>query len=320
MNFYLVILYGYFLLAGILIYLFNRDRKNPAVLLGKMPWLAWTFMAVLVFGVACGIDARFIEINRLVIHQETIATPDIQKPIRIAFIGDLHVGENKKGPWIQKIVNKIIELNPDVVIIGGDTVYNHGGNLNESEYLEPLRELPKQFPTYYVMGNHEYGYAATGLQLNADQSEAVMHKMKDLGLILLKNQLGCPKLNGERLCLYGIDDVYRNQINFDDLKKWNKTAPLVLIAHNPDGILAWPDTTANPIITLAAHTHGGQIWLPFIGPVGRIPLRLGTPYYRGLNIYNGMNIFTTVGVSESGGPIRFLTPPEIALITLQPQQ
>ncbi len=318
MNVYLIILYGYFLVAGVLIYFFNRDRQNPAVFLGQHRSLAWILMGVLVFGIICGVDARFIEINRLVVHEETVATPDITKPIRIAFIGDLHVGGNKKTAWTQKVVNKIIEQKPDLVIIGGDSVYNHGGNLDESEYLEPLRELPKHFPTYYVMGNHEYGYADLGFQENADQSAAVMQKMNDMGLVLLKNQLGCPKVGSERVCLYGIDDVYRNQVSFDEVTKWNKTAPLILVTHNPDGILAWPDATSVPALTLAAHTHGGQIWLPFIGPLGRVPVRLGTKYYRGLNDYNGLKIFTTVGVSESGGPIRFLTPPEIAIITLAP--
>jgi predicted MPP superfamily phosphohydrolase len=318
MNVYLIILYGYIGLAMLLIYFFYRDQKNKTVFLGRHKIVAWSTICLLGFGIACAIDARFIEINRLVIHPQTIVTPDLQKPVHIALIGDLHVGANKKTAWTQKVVNKIIEANPDLVVIAGDNVYNHGDSLDETEYLEPLRELPKHFPTYYVMGNHEYGYGAYGLQLTADQSEAVKKKMNEMGLILLKNKLGCPKVNEQKICLYGIDDVYREQVSFDDLKNWNKNAPIVLVAHNPDGILLWPDAKNKPVVTLAAHTHGGQIWLPGIGPLGRVPMKLGPDHYRWLSEVNGMKLFTTVGVSESGGPIRFLTPPEVGLITLTP--
>jgi predicted MPP superfamily phosphohydrolase len=317
-NFYLVILYGYVIVALLLLYFFNRDRKNPATRLGRNPWAAYVLIAFLVFGIGCAIDARYIEPNRLVTHPVTVETPDLAHgPIKIAFIGDLHVGGNKKTAWTQKVVNKIISLNPDIVVIGGDSVYNHGGSLDETEYLEPLGELPKHFPTYYVMGNHEYGYETYGIQRTPDQSSAVAVKMKSLGLILLKNTLACPKINNEHVCLYGIDDVYREQVNFDDLKNWNKNAPIILVTHNPDGILAWPVSEPQPAVTLAAHTHGGQIWLPVIGPLGRVPMKLGPEHYRGLSTVDGKLLFTTVGVSESGGPIRFLTPPEIALVTLE---
>ncbi len=318
MNVYLIILYGYVLVAGILIYFFYRDQKSKTVFLGRHRIIAWGCIGILGSGILMAFDARFIEINRLVIHEEKITTPDIKKSIRIALIGDLHVGEHKKAAWAQKVVNKIIEAKPDMVVIAGDNVYNHGTSLDETEYLEPLRELPKHFPTYYVMGNHEYGYAAYGLQLAADQSTVVEKKMKDMGLTLLKDQLGCPKINEQRICLFGMDDVYREMNTFDELKKWNKTAPLILVVHNPDGVLLWPDTETQPVVTLAAHTHGGQIWLPIIGPLGHAAMKLGPEYYRGLTEIDGKKLFTTVGVSESGGPIRFLTPPEVAIITLQP--
>lgn len=320
LNFYTVLLYGYILVAGVLVYFFNRDRKNKATKLGRYPKIAFALITFLVFGILCAIDARFIEPNRLVVHPATIQTPDLTKgPVRIAFIGDLHVGGNKKTAWAQKVVNTIISLNPDIVVIGGDNVYNHGDSLDETEYLEPLGALTKKFPTYYVLGNHEYGYETYGVTRTPDQSEAVIKKMKSLGLILLKNQLACPKVKEERVCLFGIDEVYRQQVHFDELKKWNKTAPIILVSHNPDGILEWPTNENKPTVTLAAHTHGGQIWLPLIGPLGRVPMKLGAEHYRGLSTVDGKTLFTTVGVSESGGPIRFLTPPEIALITLEPK-
>ena len=67
---------------------------------------------------------------------------------------------------------------------------------------------------------------------------------------------------------------------------------------------------------MAGHTHGGQIYLPFLGPIGDAGVVLGKKYYRGLNYFENTPIYTSVGLGESGGPIRFMTPPELSIINL----
>ena len=152
-----------------------------------------------------------------------------------------------------------------------------------------------------------------------DRSGILAEKMKDLGIPLLFNQSACPKIKNQSICIFGINDIWENNFNFKELKNWDKTIPLIFLAHNPDAILFYPKDESLPNITLAGHTHGGQIRLPFIGPLGDAKIALPKQFYKGLNDWHGAKVYTSVGLGESGGPIRFWNPPEIAVINLKPQ-
>jgi len=322
MNFYLVVIYGYTLIAVLLIYFINRDRTKPELFFGKHRNLSWALIGVLLLGIVAGIDARWVEINLLSSTKKSITVSGLKRPLTIAFLSDIHAGEHKKTAWVEKVAKKIETINPDLVLFGGDFIVNFGSTVDESQYLEPLRQLVGKFPMYYVVGNHEYGVGIilkTGQrEYHGDHSQEVMSRMKAIGIPLLRNELVCPEIKGEKICLYGVDEVWSGKMSFAPLAAWDKKTPLVLLAHNPDALLYWPEEIRYPDLELAGHTHGGQIRLPFIGPLGEADVRLGKNYYKGLNYWNGVAVFTTVGVSESGGPIRFLNPPEIAVITLTP--
>lgn len=325
-NIFTIFIYGYILVASILIYIFNRDRRNNTVFLGKHPKLTLSFISILSIGIVLALYSRFIEPYWLNVTHTTITiTPTatgearLKKPVTLVLISDLHVGDHKKTAWIQKVVNEIKKIEPDLVLLGGDYTVNHGTITDETTYLEPLAELPKLFPTYYVMGNHEYGLYARGFQLNPDKSDFIKKRMADFKITLLLNNFDCPEINQQTMCLFGMDDVYKENFNFSTLTTWNTTTPMILISHNPDGILYWPGNLQKPDLVLAGHTHGGQIYLPFFGPLGRVEVLLGPQYYRGLNYYEKTPVYTTVGLAESGGPIRFWSRPEVSAITLTPQ-
>ena len=318
LNFYLIILYGYVVMALLLGYVFNRDRRNPQTFLGKRPWLAMALLAGVAGSIVLVGYVRFIEPNWLRGHSETIKIQGLKKPLRVAVVADLHVGDYKNEAWIQKVTDTIIKLQPDLVILAGDYTVNDGNPGDESAHLTPLKQLVGKFPIYAIMGNHEYGYVGYGVPLNYDKSDFIRGRFAGFKIPLLVNQLVCPTLQKQTICLFGNDDIYRQQLDFSDLKAWDQTTPLIQISHNPDGILFWPSEFKKPNLEIAAHTHGGQLWLPFIGPLGIVDVRLGTGFYRWLNYWNTIPIFTTVGTSESGAPLRLLTPPEVALLTLIP--
>ena len=319
LNFYLVIIYGYILIALLLGYICNRDRRDPKTWLGTHPILSKAMLAALGLSIIALLYIRFVEPNWLRVHRVTIPIAGLKQPLRIAVIADLHVGDYKKEAWIQKVTKTITTLKPDLVVLAGDYTVNDGSVDDESRYLGPLQQLAKQFPIYAVMGNHEYGYLGYGYQQTYDKSDLIRKRFKDFKIPLLINQLTCPTVQKQRICLFGNDDVYRQQLDFSGLKKWDQKIPLIQISHNPDGILFWPKNLKKPSLEIAGHTHGGQLWLPVIGPLATVDVRLGTHFYRGLNYWQTTPIFTTVGISESGAPIRLLTRPEVGLITLIPK-
>jgi len=91
-------------------------------------------------------------------------------------------------------------------------------------------------------------------------------------------------------------------------------APVILLTHTPD---VFPEVPASVALTLAGHTHGGQVYIPGIGrPV--VPSRFGDRYAYGHIVEEGRHLFVSAGIGTAILPLRFLTPPELVVITLTP--
>lgn len=323
MNFYSIIFSSFIIVSALLLFFVIRDAFKKGLFLNTHKTAAYPTIAILSIIFICSFDTRFIEPNIIIKNEFDFPTVNITSSLKIAFIADIQIGNHKKTAWTEKIVKKIEEIKPDLVLLGGDLIDNEGTFEDESQYLEPLRKISGQYPMYYILGNHEYGIGSQTQgdknKQTGDRSALLIKKMNELNIALLRNSLACPEINHQKICLFGIDDIWSNKIDFNELAKWNTNLPLVFLTHNPDGIKLYPTEQTNPILTLAGHTHGGQLRLPFIGPLGNPEVKLPKKYFKGLNEYNGKKIFTTVGIGESGGPIRFWNPPEIAVINIKPQ-
>jgi predicted MPP superfamily phosphohydrolase len=85
--------------------------------------------------------------------------------------------------------------------------------------------------------------------------------------------------------------------------------------HSPDIFDALPPVCA---LTIAGHTHGGQVWLPMLGrPAVALVSRFGQRYAIGIIREGGRTLFVSSGIGTSGLPLRFGVPPEISLLTLE---
>ena len=89
-------------------------------------------------------------------------------------------------------------------------------------------------------------------------------------------------------------------------------APIIVITHNPD---IFPEVPRRVLLTLAGHTHGGQVRLPLVGSL-IVPSSYGQRYARGHVKEEGHDLFVTTGVGTSGIPVRFGVPPTISLLTI----
>ena len=87
---------------------------------------------------------------------------------------------------------------------------------------------------------------------------------------------------------------------------------VLAFTHNPD---VFPSIPARALLTIAGHTHGGQVYLPGIGrPI--VPSEFGQRYAIGHVREGGRDLFVSSGVGTSILPVRFLVPPEITLLQI----
>ena len=295
--------------------------KRPNSWEAKHKKITLALSIILLFGTATIIWGSFIEPRLIVINRQEINLDKINEPIKIAFISDLHVGPYKQADWVAKVVKKILDLKPDLVFIGGDNLYNSEYSPEEINYLQPLAELAKQIPTYDVNGNHEYGIGDGKTWnenhiYNADWSVEIQTTMEKLGVHYLANDLNIITVRKQKFYLFGGDSILAGKLDFSILDSRTEELATIALIHNP--LFLFTGNYPKMDLTLSGHTHGGQVRLPFLGPIGRIDDLIPLNFYQGLHdLSNGNKIFVTSGIGESGPRARLFNPPEIALITIE---
>lgn len=312
-----------FLTAGILllgVFVIVRDFRDPGFFFAVHRVLGWfivTVFSLCIYGIGY---ARFVGPWMLKTNFYTVKNTSLTKPLRVAVIADLQVGDHKRTEWMEKVVARVQKEKPDCVLIAGDLVSNELNPEDESAYLEPLADLVKTCPVFAVLGNHDYGIGllSGGVAIRTqDKSAEVRERCKLLGVHLLENALETFTVNGQTIAVFGIDDEWGGKPSYSVLKDWNTTQPVILLAHNPDAILGWPSHLPKPTLTVAGHTHGGQLKLPIFGPIGDAYMKLPKIFYDGVHDYNDSPVFVTTGVGESLGPFRMGVAPEVAIVTIE---
>ena len=300
------------------ILLFCRFRKNTWE--SKHKKLTLLFSVILLLGTTTIAYGSFVEPKIITLNYQNIDLEKITKPIKIVFVSDYQVGKYKQEKFVEKTVEKIIAQNPDIILLGGDIVDNEIYNPEEINFLKPLKQLTAKYPVYAIQGNHEYGVGG-GKALTdpkyrvADMSQTTKKYLENIGVKFLENQLTEINIKNQSFYLFGGDDLWANKLNLEPLKNREKDLTTIALIHNP---LAAYDVSKETVdLMLSGHTHGGQIRLPFIGPVGRIDDITPTAWYQGWSDINNMKLFVTSGIGESGARARLFNPPEIIILTVK---
>ena len=246
--------------------------------------------------------------NTLKVKEITIPIKGLTQEIRAVHITDIHLGNFRGKNQVDKIVNKIKELNPDVVFNTGD-MFDSKAHFGEGEdVLSAFRTL--DVPHYFVYGNHD---EHVGLQ------DVIKHA-KNANITVLQNETAS---FGE-LQIIGLNNMLPDRNSFDmhataesetiegALNKLNiqKDCPTIILHHRPDGIKYMQEKGAD--LLLAGHTHAGQIF-PFI-----FIAKLMFGYNKGLYNYEAMDVYVSEGVGTIFIPVRLGTNSEMTLIRLIP--
>jgi uncharacterized protein len=267
----------------------------------------WALACVLVVAV-CALWGFVIEPRRLVVREHALPLQGWSgRPLRMAVLSDLHVGSPANGrSRLARVVGTVNAQRPDVVVLLGDYVIQGvlGGRFVAPEEIAvELSRLSAPKGVYAVLGNHDWWL----------DGERVRRALDGAGVRVLENDAAAVEHGGRRLWIAGLADLWTRKIDLAaTLSAIPPGEPVVLAMHHPD---LFPELPASVTLTLAGHTHGGQVRLPFFGPPV-VPSRYGQRYAAGLVVEGGRTMFVTSGVGTSILPVRAGVPPEIVILTL----
>ncbi len=225
-------------------------------------------------------------------------------PLKIVHITDLHVGllgHNKA--WLERIVEKINNLNADFVVLTGDLV--EGKWASVFPMIQPLALVKAKLGKVFVSGNHEFIHGGMVWEKG----------MKEMGWTILHNENKIFEFEGKKILLAGVPDrmVNRFESSLESkpdlaLKTDEAVDCKILLAHEPASV--WDLKSETPDMILSGHTHGGQIF-PF-----HMLVRLVQPLVVGWKTVKGVRVYAHPGTGLWGPPMRLGSESQIVLLEL----
>ena len=228
--------------------------------------------------------------------------------LTIAVISDLHGG----APFIDEAkIDRVVDItngaHPDLVLLTGDYVITGmlgGRHMAIENIAAHLQRLHPPLGVYAVIGNHD----------RWEDAGHIADAFEKAGIPVLENAHRLVQGNGRSFYLAGIGDDYTRAA--DPARALSGLPPgtgAICFTHSPDIFPALPETCR---LTIAGHTHGGQVRLPLLGPP-YVPSRYWQRYVAGTIRENGKVLFVSTGIGTSVLPVRLGVPPEVALVQLR---
>ena len=252
-----------------------------------------------------------LEITRQRIRMARL--PQAFAGFRIAQLSDIHIGPFMTEDQIRKYVAIVNGLKPDLIALTGDFVTWDPST--QQAVVNALASLYAPFGVFGCLGNHE---AWSGTE------DSITRMFRAVGIRILRAEnVPIVSTHGESFNLIGVDFetsrrmgpsakfVHRYLAGIESLMV--PTTANILMSHNPDTFDRAAELGID--LSLAGHTHGGQVALEFVNPE-IAPSRLVTPYVSGWFQKPGGQLYVNRGIGTIGVPIRVGAPPEITVYEL----
>ncbi len=267
------------------------NKKKKLILLMVLLLIIFAFLPIWAF---------FIEPNLLIVRSITIEDSDLSG-IRVAYLCDLHISQKGKN-YALKVIEKVNEQNPDIILLGGDYVVTDlflDKSMSSHDIVTILKKLNAKSGIFMVMGNHEY-------HMNAIKS--FFQELNNSNIKVLHNNNVNLTIKNKSLFVVGIGDYSLHKHNIDKAFK-NVERPVIAFTHSPD---IFPGIPNYVNFTFAGHTHGGQVCVPGFGPLAK-PTNLSGKYIKGFYKEDNKKMFVSSGIGTSHLKVRFFNLPEIVI-------
>ncbi len=224
------------------------------------------------------------------------------KSVDIVVASDIHLGTIVGRSRLDRIISKINDLNPDIVLLPGDIVDEDLGPVIKQNIGDGLRNIKTRFGVFAVTGNHEH----------IGGVEEACRYLAEHNVVMLRDQT--VKVNGS-FFLVGREDGFNNMFSgkrrkyLEELvRDVDKSLPIILMDHQPSN---FEEAVSNGIdLQVSGHTHYGQIW-----PLNFIIEAIYEVAW-GYSKRADTHIYVSNGVGTWGPPVRIGNRPEIVYIQL----
>lgn len=225
------------------------------------------------------------------------------KTLNVVMISDVHMGITIKEKGVDKMVDSINKLNPDIVLFCGD-IFDENTTTSLKEYSrEALKGIKSRYGVYDITGNHEYGAGDLSQTISYFEAAGIRFLQDDYIKI------------ADSFYIVGRNDPANRRITGEDVKPLkeimkdvDKTLPVIVLNHRPEKLQEAENEKVD--LQLSGHTHKGQLF-----PGNLITSYLNEKDYGYLK-KGDFNLIVSSGYGTWGPPIRIGSKSEIVNIKI----
>ncbi|GAB4317111.1 MAG: hypothetical protein Kow0019_18060 [Methanobacteriaceae archaeon] len=244
------------------------------------------------------LEPYWIETKEVVLESEQVPTEFDGK--KIVYLTDIHAGPFYSQGRIDKVVEQVKAMKPDLILLGGDYVDR------QENYIEPvfnsLEKLKAPLGVYGVLGNNDPQYFT-------------LKRFDESPITYIGNKGEWIEINGSKIRICGVGD-YNNGYQYPKMALGDSKPEdfVIFLTHNPD---YFPQINQKMVdLVLTGHTHGGQV--TFFGLWAPIPRSdYGQKYLTGVQKYKNTTLIISNGLGTVILPVRFFARPQIIVVTLK---
>ncbi len=254
--------------------------------------------------------------NGLVISKTVYSNPKVPEAFNnftIVQISDLHnksFGENQ-----ERLLNKLKEVSPDIIVITGDLIDRRRYNLEPARLF--VRGAVNIAPVYYVSGNHE-AWSGKYKEIEEMLVAEGVYILNDTSIRLTRGDSSITLLGASdpdfltSSYSQGTDSSHLEA----NLHVWSQGKDFkILLSHRPELFSLY--TKSNMDLVFSGHAHGGQIRIPGIGGIIAPDQGLWPKYTNGSYVEGNTTMFVSRGLGNSIFPLRIFNRPEIVVVSLK---
>lgn len=250
---------------------------------------------------------------RVNVRYETVQSENIPESlnhIQIVYFSDLHYNMYMDEARFQQAIDKIIEIDPDIILFGGDLFDHPSVNYPAEETINTLiaqlQSLEAKLGKYAVYGNHDLESPASKELVYSTLTAADFEVLENENIRIYNNDNKFIQLVGLDCELLGNVDINQAFLYVE-----NNIFTITMV-HTPDTVSQVPQNPTE--LVLSGHSHGGQVYIPLLGPLERVSY--AEIYNHGIYKVGNIQLDVSNGLGTTREDIRIFSEPEIVVYTI----